>query len=89
MLGEDIVLLDRPASDERLGETFAVTLHMISEHGQMDFLPCLGSGISITMQAGPRSPGRSTASCRRPSRSREPQGLVYRLGLGPGPRSWH
>ncbi len=84
MLGEDVVLLDRLTSDERLSEPFAITLHVISEHGEVDFLPCLGSGVSITMQASPQIARAFHGVLWEAEQIGEnPQGLVYRLGLRP------
>jgi type VI secretion system secreted protein VgrG len=83
-LGQDAVLLDRLVCEERLSEPFSIVVHVISENGEVDFLPHLGAGIGVSMMEN-QAVSRMFHGVLWEARTvgENAQGLVYRLLLRP------
>lgn len=84
MLGKDVVLLDRLSAEERLSEPFVITVDVISEHGEVDFMPQLGTGVGMSMMENRQISRFFHGILWEAQQTGEtPQGLGYRLILRP------
>src|SRR5580704_12395595 len=58
VLGTDAVVLERLSSSERLSELFSIAVDVIAPDGAIDFVPLLGTSVTVAMQASD-TPGAS------------------------------
>ncbi|HEY0302000.1 MAG TPA: type VI secretion system tip protein TssI/VgrG [Rhizomicrobium sp.] len=49
-LGKDFVILERLSSSEHLSELFTIVADVIAPDGPIDFIPLLGSSVTVAMQ---------------------------------------
>lgn len=58
VLGPDVVVLERLSASERLSELFSIVIDVVAAGGDIDFMPLLGTSVSVTMQSAD-TPGAS------------------------------
>jgi type VI secretion system secreted protein VgrG len=51
-LGQDVVVLERLSAHERLSELFTIVADVIAQEGPVDFIPLLGTSVTVSMQEG-------------------------------------